>query len=1230
MLLERLELYGFKSFAQRTQLRFSRGITAIVGPNGCGKSNISDAIRWALGEQNVRQLRGQQLADVIFKGTREAKPLGLAEVSLHLDNRDQRLASEYGEVTIQRRTFRSGESDFRINKAPCRLRDIRDLFMDTGLGSAEYAVIQREMIDEVLADRDQARRSLIDEASGITRYKQRRKEALQKLQAVEADLVRVDDALEIEEREVRSLAYQMGKARRYRRLSERIRGLDIALCRLRWRELAASVSGDSGRLGAEERQREQWLTQIRQAEAEQESLRVDLLEAGRRGQTAQQRLTESETELSALREEAVGLRERVRALRERSEDLELRIASQRQLSVQAAEAAAGLEPEAERLAAEQDGRRAVTAAAERAWTDADQALRAAREELARRQQLQIDQVRRRTATDHRLEALRERGARLAEGKQRLREQQEGLRSRAGELAGELTRLEERRREAEALLSGAEERERAAEARRESLEAAATEAARRLGALAEEEARSESRLLLLEEQSRSFAGFRESVARLLAHRQELPGVLGVASELIAVAPEWRERLAPALRELTDWIVTDGEDAAWRAIAWLRERGLGQVTFFPLAAAAPEGAGAEAPRLPREALAPRAPEARPLVEHLLGRVHPVGGRDEVPRKEERPEGSLWVTPGGEVLAGAGWLCAGGPDSAAHLWERPDETDRLRGAVAGMRAEREALLREEAEHSRAQAELRAAIEALAAECRERRTTLANLDHASAERQAEARLLRAEIERLDEEALRLEREEAACAAEVEGSRAEQAEVSATAETADDLLRRLSARAEELGAEKDARGRTLTERKMEEVWAETQLRDARGALAHRRAEEAEARRLVEGMEAEREGAGRETAAASARLVELAELETKRMRTREAQSREVDRLGEERRRLEGLLSGIEQDLRGRRRELSDLEETLRENEVRLARVEGEKERLLERVREQYRVDLAALERTSESGSGAGSEAPAAVPGAGAASPADGETPPAARPAEPDPAEVLADLTPAGAQERLEQLRIERERLGPVNVLAIEEHEKKRDHVRFIREQRDDLLKSKEQLLAAIDRINTEARRLQAETFSQVQENFSRTFATLFPGGEARIQLAGEDPLEAEIEIVARPRGKRLENIRLLSSGERALTATALLFGLYLVKPSPFCVLDEVDAPLDDANIERFIHLLRSFSERTQFIVITHNKLTMETADVLYGVTMQEPGISRVVSVRLERGQLVTDDQEAGRALAGLV
>jgi chromosome segregation protein len=1206
VLLERLEIYGFKSFAQRTTLRFAPGITAIVGPNGCGKSNISDAIRWALGEQNVRNLRGKQLIDVIFKGTREAKPLGMAEVTLHLDNREQRLSTEYAEVAIQRRTFRSGESDFRINKAPCRLRDIRDMFMDTGLGSSEYAVIEREMIDEVLADRDQSRRFLMDEAAGITRYKQRRKETLQKLEAVEADLVRVEDALEIEEREVRSLAYQMGKARRYQRLTERIRAFDVSLARLRWRELVADASGESGRLGEEERTREQLLTEVHRADAEQETLRVELLDLGRRITHAQQRLSATEAELAALREEGVGRRERVHALEERIVDLTHRVAEREAARTQAREASLQLEPEAARLEANLAERQAVAAAAEEAWSTADRTLRAVREELAREQQLQLEQVKLRSASDHRLESLGERVAQLGEQAERLVQQRETLGGRATEIAGDLERIQARIAQGNSELEGAQTLRTGLEGQREGHSVELAQLGEQIMRLAADEARHESRLHLLDEQSRSFEGYREGVARLLASRDAVPGVLGVAAELMTIAPKWRERLSPALRELTEWIVTETEAAAWQAIAWLRAQGLGQVTFFPLAEQPsrnhPSSSG-DAAGLPADALSARDAAVEPLAAYVRAMVRPVVERGAVPPVHERKAGQLWVTEGGEVFAAAGWVCGGGKDSAeGYLWERPEEIARLRASLAERartRAERQARergLRNEI------ARLDGTLAQLDRECQERHTALDNLGHARVEREAELRLVGGEMGRLAEEEQRLRGQQAALEREMTGSREQQAAVAAVADSADERLRAAAARVEAAGSEKDRQGKTLTEKKMEALWAETQLRDARGLLAQHVTEALECERQIARMAAEREEAGAEITAATARIEDLGGLEAERLRSKESQTRETDRLGEERMRLESRLSEIEQELRTRRRSLSEIETLLRENEVRLARVESEKERLGERIREQYGVELAALE-----------DAAPETPGA-----------------EPAPDVVLGDLTPEAARERLEEVRLERDRLGPVNVLAIEEHERKREHVRFIREQRDDLVKSKEQLLAAIDRINTEARRLFEETFGQVQANFARTFATLFPGGEAQIQLTGDDPLEAEIDIVARPRGKRFESIRLLSSGERALTATALLFAVYLVRPSPFCVLDEVDAPLDDANIERFVNMLRAFSDRTQFIVITHNKLTMETSDALYGVTMQEPGISRVVSVRLDGGRLVSEDHAAGRGLTEFV
>jgi chromosome segregation protein len=1191
--LQKLELFGFKSFAQRTQLRFAPGITAVVGPNGCGKSNISDAIRWALGEQNVRHLRGSQLEDVIFKGTREAKPMGMAEVALHLDNQGQQLATEFAEVTIERRAFRSGESEFTINKSACRLKDIRDLFMDTGLGGAQYAVIEREMIDEVLSDRDSARRFLLDEASGITRYKQRRKETLRKIEAVDADLVRVLDALQIEEREVRSLAYQMGRARRHQRLSEKIRELDVALAHRRWAELDATASGESGRLSEEERRREALKTDIHRLEAEQETVRLDRLELQRKIEAAHERLNQTATQLAGARQEALVRQERVRALRERIADLEQRTDRAREARDAAEAARAAAQPEVETLAADLERRRAAEQEAGSAWARADAALRDARRELQRLQQLQLDQVRRHSESDQRGRTLEARLADLGVRAEQAEAQRAFLSGKAAEVAGDLEQVRGRHaRTAEADAAGAAEiralrdEEVAARARLE-------ETRERMTALAAEEARQESRIHLLEEQARAYEGYREGVAELLAHRDEVPGLLGVASELLSIDEAWGERLTPALRELTEWVVTESEAAAWHAIDWLRGRRLGQVTFLPLDGDA--GGAWDAAGLPEGAVAARAPQAERLAAFVRRMLVPVADRIAVPPAGRREAGRLWVTDGGEVFSSAGWLSAGGHGSMeARLWRRPAEIVLLqerRGQLGREREEAAERRRELEAHLADRVARRAELER---EGQERSTVLTNLARALAEREAEHRLMREEIARLAEEQERLAAHGRLLEQERVGTDEALARSAAEESTADAEVREAAARVEVLATEKDHAGRTLTERKMEAVWAETQLRDRRATLSQAEEEIRAASGQIAAMGEERSGAEREIVESETRIQALGEQEVSLLRQRESRSQEVDGLAQEATRTEDRLAGVEQQVRQKRRALSELEEVLRENEVRLARVEANKQRLRERIQEQHGVDLVAF------------------------GPADA------------PEAPLVELTPEAAEAKLQALRAERERLGPVNLLAIEEHQRKRDHVRFIQAQRDDLVRSKESLLAAIERINVEARRLFSETFSQVQGHFSRTFETLFPGGEARLDLIGDDPLEGDIEIMARPRGKRLENIRLLSSGERALTATSLLFGIYLVKPSPFCVLDELDAPLDDANIDRFLALLRTFSARTQFIVITHNKRTMEVADSLYGVTMQEPGISKIVSVRLEGGQLVGEDRAATEALiAGL-
>ncbi|MBD3235573.1 MAG: chromosome segregation protein SMC [Candidatus Eisenbacteria bacterium] len=1222
VILEKLELFGFKSFAERTQIRFSPGITAVVGPNGCGKSNISDAVRWALGEQNVRNLRGRTLQDVIFKGTREVKPMGVAEVSLQLDNQSQRLASEYAEVVIRRRAFRSGESEFSINKSPCRLKDIRHLFMDTGLGSAEYAVIEREMIDEVLSDRDKTRRFLLDEASGITRYKQRRHETRLKLEGVERDLTRVEDALEIEQREVRSLAYQMGKTRKYKRLDNAVRELEVALARLRWRDLSATAQGESGRLGEEERQRETVRTEIHRLEAEQEELRVTLLELNRKLEQARDGLRGSEEGLASCHEESLVRQERIRALREQISELEARSAETREAHLRDREEHARIEPSLAQLREARETQERNAREAEAAYRRAERNLNEAKQELQRHQQLHIDSVRRHSDADHRFEACESRLADLTTSRAEIAGQIEALSARVAELEQWLAERREThaglQSEREGCLAALHEQERRLREARERLDALEREQE----TPERERASVASRLHLLEEQARSHEGFRKGVSELLAHRSEIPGVRGAVAHLIDIEPRLAERLAPALAEWTDWIVTDREADAWRAIAWLQERGLGGVTFLPLELLGPAAPrdesqnGAGAP-LPEDALLAHEPDLAPLARHLTRRLRLIADATEVPPRDQRGRDRRWITLRGEVIAGEGWVAAAGAaDRDLRLWGRTQEIAELRQRLEELARRCETL---ESQRAAAGAQIRAAEEAAGerrAEADELQLELENHARALLQKEAEERLVREEIRRLSEDEDRLQQRRAALEGERRQLESTRERVVEEGSSTESLFHAATQRVEQETAEKDRCGEALSERKLQALLAATRLQETERALEQLAAEIAEAERQLETMRSQQERARTEIAEAEARLETLAGQESELLAQRETRRGDVNRHEQERGRREDRLEAIERELRARRRSLSEFEEALRENEVRLARIETEKEALRQRFRETYRIDLARLEE----------------PGSAAAARGEGSADAAAADDLDlrEPAEVLGELSIEKARERSADLRRQRDRIGPVNPLAIEEYEKKREHVRFITAQRDDLVKSRESLLEAIERINREARQMFSATFAQVQKNLAQTFETLFPGGEARLRLSGDDPLEADVEIMARPRGKRLESIHLLSSGEKALTATALLFALYLVKPSPFCLLDEVDAPLDDANIDRFLNLLRSFSDRTQFVIITHNKRTMEVADSLYGVTMQEPGISKVVSVRLESGAVVAEHADGREApLAGM-
>jgi len=1185
MFLYKLELQGFKSFVEKTDVLFSGGVTGVIGPNGCGKTNVSDAIRWVMGEQSARQLRGDTMEDVIFNGAPGRKPLGMAEVHLTFKNDRGILPTEFSEVTVSRRVFRSGMSEYFINKAPCRLKDIRDLFFDTGMGSHAYSVIERQMVDNILGDNTGHRRFLFEEAAGITKYKTRKKEALSKLDATETDLTRLQDIVFELERELRSLARQVGKARRYQRLRDEIRGLDLQLTAGRVAELKTRETEATEQWQEEAVRREGVAAELDSLEAALNDHKLALLELERELSTAQAGLRDREEARTQAEHQVVLLRERAAGLARRTEEAAEEAANIETRRVEVQER----ESEAETRLAEV---REVRAAAERDSAAAEQTLVGIEAELRQRRTVAHD--RRQVSLDLFSTESEKRGA--CEGIrariESLLERSEGLRRRLSELdnrGAELQRAtgEHGERRAGLELEFDETGRMVAEAdqRLAAVETSLHTAEEVLSTLRQEAAAADSRLQTLLELKRNYEGVSEGARALLAEETRVPGLAGMVADVLDVPVRYLDALEASLGEASAFVLAESRAALEAGLQRLRSLESGRATLLDLSALA----AVTPPALPEDpGVLGRASELvrcearfRPLVDRLLGSVVVVEDRGAAARLASQSEGGLrFVSLEGEVWE-RGRVRGGSTRSLGGLLHREMEIRDLSGRLTETRLAIEGQEREIAslaarrgeEHEgrgRAQAERetrRQALEVMIREIegaeRERRWS----EVESAERRQELEALDAEREAQGRALVHAEAELAEFQVRLDAARSQVADT-------DGELRELEARREQTaGLTQAARERLLGSAREAGEWearwarAEQTRRELEAGLAARREEVVQGRARVAEIEAE-------TSGLAAGLGGLMETE----------SDQRGRVAELQKRFLALKEQVQAgDARGRERrhELTELSEFLHQIEITKMQSRADLERTFERLRTEYRMDP------------------------------EGWT--------PDPAPEGFD--PETATRELEATRERLAGLGAVNVLALEEYQKRKERYEFLVKQRADLMAAKAQLLEAIERINTTASQLFVETFAKVQEHFRDIFRTLFEGGDAELRAIGEDPLECEIEIAAKPRGKHLQSISLMSGGERALTAIALLFAIYLVKPSPFCLLDEVDAPLDDANVERFLRMLRRFSDRTQFVVITHNKQTMEAADVLYGVTMQELGISKLVSVKFEGREAAPEPQD---------
>ena len=1193
MFLYRLEIQGFKSFSDRTELQFGDGLTGVIGPNGCGKTNVSDAIRWVLGEQSAKQLRGDSMEDVIFNGCPTRKPLGMAEVHLTFKNDRGILPTEFSEVTISRRVFRSGVSEYYLNKTPCRLRDIRDLFFDTGMGSHAYSVIERQMVDNILSDTTGHRRFLFEEASGITKYKQRKREALLKLDATQDDLVRLNDIVFEIERELRSLARQVGKARRYQRLRDQVRDLDLGLTAGSLKALEARETKAKEEWQEEATRREGITAELNQTEAALTDRKLALLELERELLTAQGGLKDREEARVAAEHQVVLLRERASGLQRSAEEAEQEAERMR-------ERLAETEGHEREVQAELGGtreRRETSAieseAAEAALAQVEQELRAGRSRAAEHKQMSLDLFSVEADKKGTCERVRERQASLGERRAAAETRRGELLERAADLERAQAEAEERRRELEESLTGARGELSASEDGIVAVEARIHEAEATLSHLRQESAGADSRLRTLLELKANFEGVSEGGKSLLAERGSLPGLVGVVADVLEVPPAYLDALEASLGEASSFVLVEDRAAIEPSLERLRRPEGGRATLVDLSALS----SGTPPELPRaKGVVGRASDLvrcearfRTLAERLLGSVIVVESR-ELARElaQDSPGGLRFVSTDGEVWE-RGRVRAGASQGTGGLLHRETEIRELSGRLAeqgltieGLQNQRDgeeqarAKAIEQREHARWMVdETRTALETQVRELAglERERTFAANE--AAERVRERDAIALEIGALARTLAEAEAELAAFQGELDAVRAKLTETDGT-------VRALEARRDEGSARAQAARDALLQSsraagELEAQWArlEQTMKELVGGIAAREGEARQHRAAITGLEAE-------VAGLAAGLMGLLESE----------GSQRDRVGELQKGFQALkqeVQDLDEQARDRRFQQTELGERLHQLELDRVQVRAELDRTLERLKTEYEIDPERFEPR------------------------------------PLPKGISLEEAPARLEEARQQLRA----VGPVNLLALDEYGKKKERYTFLTQQREDVNQAKSQLLEAIDKINVTASQLFSETFEKVQANFKDIFKTLFDGGDCELRLLGEDPMEAEIEIVAKPRGKYLQSISLMSSGERALTAIALLFSIYLVKPSPFCLLDEVDAPLDDANVDRFLNMLRRFGEKTQFVVITHNKKTMEATGCIYGVTMEELGVSKLVSVNLDGVDVSHDSRrETAEAVAG--
>ncbi len=1179
MVLRKLSIFGFKSFAEKTDVEFGEGVTAVIGPNGCGKSNVIDAIRWVFGEQKPSALRSASMQDVIFSGSQKRPALNIAEVTLTIENTRKILPSEFNEVAITRRIFRSGESEYLINKVPCRLRDIHTMFLDTGIGSSAYTTIENSMINSILSDKAEERRTLFEEAAGIGKYKERRRESLRQLDRTRQDLLRINDKVQEADRQVRMLARHVEKANRYKRYYTDLKTLEVGFESKRYAALTETLVARKKELDECDEKRQTVRAKTAAAEATIEKMQITALEQEKELEIASKHVAESNEAIIALDRDISVAKERMQNLGENvarsdreNQSLDEQIENAGSLRMQVEKGI--IEHSTELTGFEEKVNRA-----RKELAGFDERVSRGRQESDRTAAEQIDII-------NAIGELRNSAATLKTNYANCLERGEHDQK---ELAAQQTRLDEYREAMEVCrrqLESAHESHKNLSASREALLARIEKEDERYQSFVEREKHLEAQIdacksqrTFLEGLDAAFEGYESGVKAVLTAK--LPGAAGIVADLVRVPDESMLGLVErVLGQAIQTLVFRTDADLKSAVAFLSAENAGSarmVSMERLKRSSFESHFSHASAEPMRKFVQTAEEYSCVADYLFADTYCTATADEAIDHSNEFGGGIFAARNGVVCLENGCVLAGAPKKQqAGILQRKQSIEKCVSDIDKFEKEYERVIHEKEiciinrdEAKYALVEVDEKLTSGRQKAQEHETTIRHYENES----------RTVDSKIDE--LRLE---------IAATRERTVGLDAQIKTADLRCEELSSKRQEIetlvDSSRAALAAMLEERnRMAEHLKNIEL-EMMGLVNRINQEKQDVHRLLSDVQhytAKKEKVAQEKQQA---LAEIASLESSILGREEQLSLQIVKRSDleqvrsaERDKYNSTLIEIEEIRKVLKADTSEVEELsnrMHGQELDQTRDEQEKRRVRERIYEAHKVDLESPE-----------EQIAAV--------------------EEDPSEVT---------QRIEMFKERLRRLGDVNMAALTDFETESARLREMTVQRDDLQTAVDDLEKAIRKLDKEARVQFVATFEQVQKNFIAMFTTLFEGGEAQLSLEeNADPLEAAININVRPAGKKMRGVGLLSGGERALTAISLLFSLYLVKPSAYCILDELDAPLDDANIGRFVSILKKFSQQTQFIVVTHNKRTMEAADLLYGVTQQEKGVSTIVSVKFEEAAL---------------